>query len=66
MVRPLLDLVPGAAYEFAAWRTLAEVSNCDVYLLPIIAALSRVASQDQNLLIHCFTEFEDLVFQQQE
>ena len=22
---PLLDLVPGAAYEFAAWRTLAEV-----------------------------------------
>ena len=39
---PLLDLVPGAEYEFAAWRTLAEVANCDVYL-PIIAALSRVA-----------------------
>ena len=44
---PLLDLVPGAAYEFAAWRTLAEVSNCDVYL-PIIAALSRVASHCQR------------------
>ena len=36
---PLLDLVPGAAYEFAAWRTLTEVSNCDAYL-PIIAAFS--------------------------
>ena len=40
---PLLGLVPGAEYEFAAWRTLAEVANCDVYL-PVIAALSRVAS----------------------
>ena len=44
---PLLDLVPEAAYEFAAWRTLTEVSNCDVYL-PIIAAFSRVASHCQR------------------
>ena len=39
--------MPGAEYEFAAWRTLAEVANCDVYL-PIIAALSRVASHCQR------------------
>ena len=44
---PLLDLVPGAEYEFAAWRTLADVANCDVYP-PIIAALSCVASHCQR------------------
>ena len=44
---PLLGLVPGAEYEFAARRTLAEVANCDVYL-PVIAALSRVASHCQR------------------
>ena len=44
---PLLDLVPGAEYEFAVWRTLADVANCDVYL-PIISALSRVASHCQR------------------
>ena len=37
--------MPWAEYEFAAWRTLAEIANCDVYL-PVIATLSRVA-------LHC-------------
>ena len=44
---PLLDLAPGAEYEFAAWRTLDDLANCDVYL-PVTAALSRVVSHCQR------------------
>ena len=44
---PLLEFRPSAEYEFASWCTLAEVANRDVYL-PVVAALSRVASHCQR------------------